>query len=137
MATRFEGYPAGTRALQLPDTRVDSYFLTVFGRPERILTSAAERQMDPTLPQALHAINGDTLNDKLRDETGRVVSLARGGATSGDIVDELYLSALSRRPSDEERRALAARLDAASDRRQIVEDLAWAVLTSREFLFNH
>jgi hypothetical protein len=135
--TRFEGYPAGTRALQLPDTRVESYFLTVFGRPERILTSAAERQMDPTLPQVLHAINGDTLNTKLMDDTGRVAALARGGTTSGEIVDELYLSTFSRRPTGEERGALVERLDAAVDRRQIVEDLAWAVLTSREFLFNH
>jgi uncharacterized protein DUF1549/uncharacterized protein DUF1553 len=135
--TRFEGYSAGTRALQLPDTRVESYFLTVFGRPERILTSAAERQMDPTLPQALHAINGDTLNNKLQDDTGRIAALARGQASSGDIVDELYLSAFSRRPTDGERRALVARLDAATDRRQIVEDFAWAMLTSREFLFNH
>jgi hypothetical protein len=137
VATRFEGYPVGTRALQLPDTRVESYFLTVFGRPERILTSAAERQMDPTLPQALHAINGDTLNKKLMDQTGRVAALVRDGAASGEIVDELYLSALSRRPTDDERRALVERLDAGSDRQRIVEDLAWAVLTSREFLFNH
>jgi hypothetical protein len=135
--TRFEGYSAGTRALQLPDTRVESYFLTVFGRPERILTSAAERQMDPTLPQALHAINGDTLNKKLQDDAGRIAALARGDASSGDIVDELYLSAFSRRPTDDERRALVARLDAATDRRQMVEDFAWALLTSREFLFNH
>ena len=113
MPTRFEGYPAGTRALQLPDTRVDSYFLTVFGRPERVLTSAAERQMDPTLPQALHAINGDTLNKKLMDRDWPGHRLARGERSGGDIVDELYLSALSRRPSDEERQALAARIDAA------------------------
>ncbi|HZA36396.1 MAG TPA: DUF1553 domain-containing protein, partial [Vicinamibacterales bacterium] len=135
--TRFEGYPAGTRALQLPDTKLDSYFLTVFGRPERVLTSAAERQMDPTLPQALHAINGETLNKKLMDPDGRVTGIARGERSGGEIVDEIYLSAFSRRPSSEERQALAARIEAAPDRRQIVEDLAWAVLTSREFLFTH
>ena len=93
--------------------------------------------MDPTLPQALHAINGDTLNKKLQDDAGRIAALARGDASSGDIVDELYLSAFSRRPTDDERRALVARLDAATDRRQMVEDFAWALLTSREFLFNH
>ncbi len=135
--TRFEGYPTGTRALQLPDTKIDSYFLTVFGRPERVLTSAAERQMDPTLPQALHAINGDTLNKKLSDEDGRIAALARGTRAGSDIVDEIYLWALSRPPGAAERRALVARLDAAPDRRLIVEDLAWAVLTSREFLFTH
>jgi hypothetical protein len=135
--TRFEGYPKGTRALQLPDTKVDSYFLTVFGRPERALTSAAERQMDPTLPQALHAINGDTLNKKLMDDDGRIAALARSARASGEIAADIYLSALSRPPSAGERRAVAARIDAAADRRQIVEDLAWAVLTSREFLFTH
>ena len=61
----FGGYPRGTRAMQLRDTRVDSYFLNVFGRPERVLTSSAERMQDPTLPQALHTINGETLNNKL------------------------------------------------------------------------
>ena len=135
--TRFDGYPRGTRALQLPDTKVDSYFLTVFGRPERVLTSAAERQMDPTLPQALHAINGDTLNGKLMDEEGRIAALARSARSGGDVADEIYLSALGRPPSADQRQALGARIDAAPDRRQIVEDLAWAVLTSREFLFTH
>ena len=93
-------------------------FLTVFGRPERVLTSAAERQMDPTLPQALHAINGDTLNKKLMDDGGRIASMARDAHAAGDLVDEIYLSALSRPPGVEERRALAARIDAASDRRR-------------------
>jgi hypothetical protein len=135
--TRFDGYPAGTRALQLPDTKIDSYFLTVFGRPERVLTSAAERQMDPTLPQALHAINGDTLNRKLADADGRIAALSGGRASNSEIVDDIYVSALSRLPSAAEREALVARMDVAGDRRQIVEDLGWAVLTSREFLFTH
>jgi len=135
--TKFEGFPRGTRALQLPDTRVDSYFLTVFGRPERILTSAAERQMDPTLPQALHVINGDTLNGKLMDPQGRIAALARDAGSSADIVDALYLAALSRSPTAAEKQVLVERIDRVPDKRQIVEDLAWAILTSREFLFNH
>ena len=135
---QFEGYPAGTRAMQLPDTKVDSYFLTVFGRPERVITSAAERMQDPTLPQALHAINGDTLNRKLMAEEGRLASLAASGKREDEILDELYLSALSRRPTASERQALVAALaQSGTDRRKAIEDLAWAVLTSREFLFNH
>jgi hypothetical protein len=135
--TRFDGYTVGTRALQLPDTKVDSYFLTVFGRPELALTSAAERQMDPTLPQALHAINGDTLNGKLIDDEGRIAALAASRRAGGDIAEELYFAALGRAPGADERRTLGARVDAAPDRRHVIEDLAWAVLTSREFLFTH
>jgi hypothetical protein len=140
----FSGYPKGTRALQLPDTRVDSYFLNVFGRPERIVTSAAERMQDPTLPQALHAINGETLNGKLKADEGVVARLVRDGKSDREALDELYLSALSRPPSDKEREALLARLGAGplagndeASRRARIEDLAWAILTSREFLFNH
>ena len=110
----------------------------MFGRPERVLTSAAERQMDPTLPQALHAINGDTLNKKLMDADGRIAALARARAIGRRRRRrDLPLGVRAGRPSAEERQALAARIDAAPDRRQIVEDLAWAVLTSREFLFTH
>jgi hypothetical protein len=135
---RFEGYPAGTRSLQLPDTRIDSRFLTVFGRPERVITSAAERMQDPTLPQALHAINGGTLNVKLMDDAGRIAALASSGVADEEVVDEIYLSALGRRAGPSERQAiLAALAGAGADRRKTIEDLAWAVLTSREFLFNH
>ena len=138
------GFPKGTRALQLPDTRVDSYFLSVFGRPERVITSAAERMQDPTLPQALHAINGETLNEKLKTDDGLVAKLVRDGKSDGDAIDELYLSALSRPPSRAERDGLLARLASGPlagvdeiSRRRRLEDLAWAILTSREFLFNH
>jgi hypothetical protein len=140
----FAGFSKGTRALQLPDSRVDSYFLNVFGRPERVITSAAERMQDPTLPQALHAINGETLNDKLKSDEGIVAKLVQDRKSDGDAIDELYLSALSRPPSSAEREGLLARLasgpmagDDAISRRRRLEDLAWAILTSREFLFNH
>jgi hypothetical protein len=139
----FTGFPKGTRALQLPDTRVDSYFLSVFGRPERVITSAAERMQDPTLPQALHAINGETLNGKLKADEGIVARLVRDGRSDGEAIDELYLSALSRPPSRAEREGLLTRLGSSAagatdaDRRARLEDLAWAILTSREFLFNH
>jgi hypothetical protein len=135
----FSGYDPGTRAVQLPDTEVDSYFLDIFGRPERLATSAAERMQDPTLTQALHAINGDTLLRKLQSQSGLIAALARPGVSNDEVVERLYLTALSRRPNAEERRKLGAALEGtvATRRREVVEDLCWAVLTSKEFLFNH
>jgi hypothetical protein len=136
----FSGYAPGTRALQLPDTEVDSYFLDIFGRPERIATSAAERMQDPTLTQALHAINGDTLRRKLQSQAGLVAKLAQPEVSNTDVIDRLYLAALSRRPTEQERTKLGAVLAgnvAPTQRRETIEDMAWAVLTSKEFLFNH
>lgn len=138
----FGGYPRGTRAMQLPDTRVNSYFLTVFGRPERVTTSAAERMQDPTLPQALHTINGETLNEKVIDDRGVIARMVADGRSNAEVLDELYWSALSRPPTARERTAILAALEhtpgADPDaRRRGLEDLAWAVLTSTEFLFTH
>ena len=140
----FPGYP-GRRALQLPDAAVDSYFLTAFGRPPRVTAFDSERQQEPSITQALHVINGDTINRKLASDKGLIQNLMDQAANEESVVERLYLAALSRYPSDDERRALAATLKAAGTepgaaepaKRRAVEDLAWAVLTSREFLFNH
>jgi hypothetical protein len=137
----FGGYPRGTRAMQLRDTRVGSYFLDVFGRPERVITSSAERMQDPTLPQALHTINGETLNAKLSADDGVIARMVAEGKSNAEVLDEVFYRALSRPPQPAERAALLARLgdDRAepSLRRRTLEDLAWAVLTSTEFLFAH
>ena len=148
--TAFPGYPAGWRSLQLPDSKVESAFLTSFGRPERLSTCSCERSAEPSMGQALHLANGSTINAKLRDPNGAVNKALASGASDAAIVDVLFLSALARRPNDAERtRLLKALADAvagqadpkgkaASDaRRQAVEDLYWAVLTGNEFLFNH
>ncbi len=137
----FGGYTRGTRALQLPDTRVESYFLSIFGRPEREITSTSERMQDPTLTQALHAINGETLNQKLAASQGLVSKLANPGTSNEAVVEGIFAAALSRPPTATERSrlidALARAGEAPDKRRAAIEDVAWAVLTSREFVFNH
>jgi hypothetical protein len=144
--TEFTGYPQGTRALQLPDTQVQSQFLTAFGRPPRFLCDAAERSSDPSISQALHVINGDTLNKKLSDGRSSIARLIDLGFPDGRIIDYFTVAAFSRYPTEEEKARLTKlitdeRAKAAGDsleaRRHALEDLLWAMLTSKEFLFNH
>ena len=137
--TPYPGYPAGTRALQLPDTQVKSQFLTVFGRPARNVCDVAERSFDPTIAQALHVINGDTLNKKLSATDGYVALFQKLGLSDSRILEHVYLTAFSRYPSETEKNALLAALSKsrASGREQALEDMLWSLLTSKEFLFNH
>jgi len=137
--TEFKGFPAGWRSLQLPDASVESYFLQTFGRPERIITCDCERSDEPSMVQVLHISNGDSLNQKLSDKKNRLTELLDAGTNPEEVVDEVYLSALSRFPRDEERTRLSTLLAKAKegDRRQVLEDLYWSVLSSTEFLFNH
>jgi hypothetical protein len=142
----FAEYPAGTRALQLPDSAVASYFLSAFGRPVRAQTRESERTSVPTVTQALHIFNGDTLNNKLRAPGSSIDMLLKLGFTDEQIVDYLYLASFSRHPGDKERTALVDALNSAErqkgqaadhSRRAVLNDLAWAMLTSEEFMFNH
>ncbi len=141
--TAFAGYPAGTRAMQLPDTQVKSEFLTSFGRPVRNICDAAERSGDPTVAQALHVINGDTLNKKLSAPEGTIALFLKLGFSDRRIVEYMYLSAFSRYPAESEKQELVAAIEKAKAghgpdaHRQALEDMVWAMLTSKEFLFNH
>jgi hypothetical protein len=139
--TAFEGYAKGTRALQLPDSQVASYFLTTFGRPERNQTCACERQQEPNIAQALHLSNGDTLNDKLKAEGGTIDMWLKEEWKPEEFITRLYGIALSRKPTDAEMKRilplLATPTAERAARRAALEDLFWSVLTSKEFLFNH
>ena len=131
-------YPAGTRALQLYDSAVESYFLQTFGRNQRRITCECERSTEPSMVQVLHLSNGKTLNEKLKAKEGRLEKLI-GAKPPTEILDELYLAALSRTPTDGERDNLLKLIAETpeAEQRQAYEDLLWAILSSREFLFNH
>jgi Protein of unknown function (DUF1553)/Protein of unknown function (DUF1549) len=145
--TVFPGYDPGTRALQLRDASVDSYFLETFGRPERLITCECERSNDPSMKQILHITNGETLNEKLsrqadpekKLEDNRIGKLLARGASNAEVLEESYLAALARYPDEGEKRAVLEVLDAspADERRLVIEDLFWSLLSGKEFLFNH
>lgn len=134
-----EKYPVGIRAQQLPDSLILSYFLKSFGRPERQKTCECERTSEPSIAQALHIANGDTLNEKLSAKDNHITKLLAQNLTNEALIDEAYLASLSRFPTDPEKTKLLTTLQQTpeSERRAAVEDVFWAVLSSREFLFNH
>ncbi len=137
--TVFKDQPLNTRAIQLPDASVASYFLDTFGRPERILTCTCERSDEPSMTQVLHLTNGKTIQEKLEAKEGRVSSLLEANASPAEMIDTIYLAAFSRYPDDQERQRLTAVLAEApaEEKRFALEDLFWSVLTSKEFLFQH
>jgi hypothetical protein len=142
---KFPGLPLGFRAIQLPDSRVPSYFLELFGRPDRDIACECERKSETALQHALYLISGEHLERKVRDGQ-RIKRLLQAGLSDDAIMDELWLAALSRFPTDEERQKvrayLADRLKDAKDnantlREQAWQDVLWALLNTKEFLFNH
>jgi hypothetical protein len=137
--TEFAGYPQGTRALQLPDSAVASYFLKSFGRAERNITCECERSAEPSMVQVLHLSNGDTVNEKLEAKGNQLDRLLAANTSDLGIIEEMYLSALSRFPSDGERIKLLVVLGQTpqNERRHALEDIYWAILSGKEFLFNH
>ena len=147
--TDFPDYPKGTRALQLPDSNVASYFLSAFGRPAREFTCECERTDEPSVTQTLHLANGKTLNDKLKAPGNTLDRWLDENLTEAQAIERLFLAALCRLPTpSESERMVAALADTApaagaepaavrAARRAALEDLFWAVLTSREFLFIH
>jgi hypothetical protein len=144
---KFTGYPLGLRAGQLPGVRLTrpreqrtgngERFMKLFGKPERLLSCECERSEDATLGQALQLITGELMNRLLSEPENRLGRLLAAGKTDREIVDELYLACLSRFPSDDEGRAVEARLAKAGDRRAAFEDLLWGLLNAKEFLLRH
>lgn len=137
--TQFGDYPLGWRALQLPDSNVESYFLKTFGRPDRVITCECERTNDPSMVQVLHLTNGRSLNEKLQAAGNRLEQQLTAGWPPERLIEEAYLAALARQPTAEERASILEFFSATPPHewRLLLEDLYWGILSSREFLFNH
>ncbi|MCB9879944.1 MAG: DUF1549 domain-containing protein [Planctomycetes bacterium] len=136
--TRFRGVPLGASAVQVVDANAQSRFLDLFGRPLRESVCTCERREEPTLNQVLHLINGDTVEQKVRSKDGRLHRLLKAGAAPEAIVEELYLAAYARPPRDDERaRVLQGVAEAGDAAAAAWEDVLWAIVNSKEFLFQH
>lgn len=137
---KFDGVPAGTRAVQLWDSQVTSYFLTTTGRPSRTTVCECERVSSPTVAQVLHTLNSPNLEAKLNHDAGRIVQLLAAFPDDDDrIINEIYLAFFSRFPTHEELTTAHDHFarSGAAKRQLAAEDLAWSMLNSLEFAFNH
>jgi hypothetical protein len=109
-------------------------FLKLFGKPPRLLTCECERSTDSTLAQAFHLLSGPTMGRMLSDKNNNLTKLLAANESPAAMIDELYWSALSRAPTAEERESLVRHMEQASDWRAALEDIAWGVVNSKEFL---
>lgn len=134
---RFSGVPLGTRAIELPDPQFASYFLDTLGRPQRVVSCECERTAEPNLAQVLQLANGELIQRKLTDKNGRISHMAASAMPDEDAFTELYLVSFSRRPTVQEIAHCRTIIADAGDRRSGLEDILWALINSREFLFNH
>jgi len=140
--TRFSGMPAGTRAVALPDTGFDSYFLSVFGRPEADSACECERSGDASLAQGLHLINSPSLQSKIGSGSGTAAQMAKtkpeDKEATAENIRQLYLMAVARQPTEEETAKLVKYIEERSDNTKTAyEDIVWMMINTKEFLFNH
>lgn len=144
VAPHFSGFPAGLRASQLPGVQAmrlhrrrasrDDQFLVLFGKPPRLLTCECERSTEPTLGQTFQLVSGPTINDLLSKPDNRIGRLLGESKLDESLLEDLYLSALSRLPTADEQREIIRYVAAAADRRAAWEDVLWSLLNAKEFL---
>lgn len=151
LRTEFPNLPSGTRAIALPDNSYNnaSPFLKVFGRPENESVCECERIQSSSLAQSLHLMNSGDVKGKLGNGSNRVNQWLQNGKPPAEIIDELYRLAFSREPTEQEKATALAyvtepKLDAGGNPidpprvlRENFQDLVWALVNSKEFLFNH
>ena len=135
---KFDGVPAGSRAVQVWDSHVPHYFLRIFGRPQRATACECERTAETSVAQVLHVLNSPEIQAKLTHAGGRLARLGAKQPDNAKLVEDLYLTFYARTPTAEESTAAVTFLtDRKANRPQAVEDLAWSLMNTVEFLFNH
>jgi hypothetical protein len=133
--SKYKSMPLGTRAIELPDAEYPDYFLNTFAKPRRASVCECERSPDENLSQALHTLNGDILAGKIADGNGTVAKLLKEGKSHEEIVRHLYLLTLCRMPSDAELAESVVFLDDSPTAAECYQDLLWALVNSKQFLF--
>ncbi|HUE71484.1 MAG TPA: DUF1549 domain-containing protein [Pirellulaceae bacterium] len=133
--TKYKSLPLGTRAIELPDAEYPDYFLNTFAKPRRASVCECERSPDENLSQALHTLNGDILAGKIADANGTVAKLIKEGKSHEEVVRHLYLLTLCRPPSDAELAESVVFLDESPSAAECYQDLLWALVNSKQFLF--
>ncbi len=137
---KFEGLPLGSRAVEIGDGRITNYFLETFGRASRESVCSCEVTMEPSLSQALHLLNGDTVTKNLKD--GPVIkNWVKSNKSPTEVVNEIYIRTVTRTPTAEESKQILKQIEEAKANGmpigEIYEDVFWAILNSKEFMFNH
>ncbi len=133
---RYNGYPEGTRAIQLEEPNTYSRFLDVFNRPKRRIVTC-DRDESPSLTQALFLLNNGAIQAKVASREGIVVELLKAGMSPEQVIDQLYLRALTRYPRPEEKKVVMQELQRTNNAVEVLQDLLWALLNTKEFLYNH
>ena len=134
----FNGWPSGYRAIEIWDNRMPNYFFRVFGKPQRVSVCECERGSEPSIAQALHLMNAPESIAKIQHRQGTARLLANSQFTNDEIIEALYLGCFSRFPNEQELQLMrTAFTDPDVERKEAVEDIVWALLNSREFVFNH
>jgi len=135
--TNFNNMSRNSRAVDLPHEGFGSYFLDTFDRPRRVTACDCERSTGATLSQVLLLANSEEMENKISSGDGHIARYIKEKTAYPEVVEELYLRVLARRPSDAERAKSLAYIARAIEPQKALEDLLWSLMNSKEFMFNH